>query len=378
MNLFNKKKLKTFGNTAFYFSFLNIFESFKSKIKIKTEKNKNLRRVVNIMVERDLIVSIEKPKIISKFDKESADSYQRSKYYIIPLLENFVIDPFEDGLKKKTGFNDFNPPKEETQTDITIDRIKFTIITSPSTKRPQYALVYDDIKNYVEYLITEQQRLKRIKDITNINNEPFISLNLLIEKIKNSIENAKVGKEGIKQRIVYDEDKIPKDIKDVTGFALNISRITTPDIDGSARIYVMAKKINEEYHENIKRFEELIKVRTGYSKENIPDERKEVIITEIPDYLFLVKIIPNVTPSFAKIINNLIYETPTGKITEKTGILIKAQKGVNDPIIEEIMVEKDKKKYVSLPRFSEYLNRIKEENTEKTIRFEIQALHDPA
>jgi len=329
------------------------------------------------MVNRDLIVSVDKPKPISRFDKENADSYQRAKYYMVPLLENIIIEPFETDLKQKTGFSDQNPPKNEIHTDLIVDRIKFTVITSPSIKRPQYTLVYDEIKEYVSHLIEEHQRVGRIKDITKINNEPYISLNLLIEKIKSSIENAKIGKEGIKQKIFYDKETIPKDILNSTALAVNISRTNRIDIDGSARIYLVAKQIYNAYIENIKRFEELIKLRTGFSKENIPDERKEVIITEIPEYLFLVKVIPTLTTSFTKVINSLIYETPTGKITEKTGILIKARENFITTTTDGLIIEKDKKKYVSLTRFAEYLEEIKKENTEKTIRFEIEPLHDP-
>jgi len=329
------------------------------------------------MVERDLIVSVDKPKPITKFDNESADLYQRGKHYITPLLDSLIINSFEDDLKKRTGFSDSNPPQKETETEIIVDRISFTVITSPSTKRPQYTLVYEEVTNYVSHLIEEHQRIGRIKDITRIDNEPYISLNLLIEKIKNTIENAKVGKEGIKQKITYDEETVSKDIINATALAVNVSRTNKIDVEGSARIYLMAKQIHDAYSENIKRFEELIKLRTGFSKENIPDESKEIIITEIPKYLFLVKVIPTVTTSFTKIINNLVYETPTGKITEKTGILIKARENAETPMAEGLMIEKDKKKFVSLTRFSEYLEKLKQENTEKTIRFEIQALHDP-
>jgi hypothetical protein len=329
------------------------------------------------MADRDFIVSIDKPKPIATINKESADLYQRAIHSVIPMLENFVIEPFERDLKRKTGYNDFNIPDKEVETEITVDRIKFIVITSPTTKRPQYSFVYEKINDYVTHLIEEHQRIGRIKDITSIDGNPYLSVDLLIERIKETIENAKTGKEGINQKITFDLESVSKDVINSNALAINVNRINKMQDDGSARIYLMAKFIHEAYVENIKRFEELIKMRTGYSKENMPEETKDIIFTDIEDYLFLVKVIPTTNLSFSKIINTLVHETPSGKITEKTGLLIKAREGIEDPKIEGRVIKKGDKKFISLSGFQDLLTEVKEENTEKSVRFEISALHNP-
>lgn len=323
------------------------------------------------MVNSNLIVPIERPKPITEINAESIRIYQRAIYSMIPLLEEFAIEPFESGLKKMTGFSDENIPKKETEKVIKVDRINFIVISSPTTKRPQYSLAYEKIIEYVNHLIEEHQRVGRMKDLTLIEGKPFVSLDLMIEKIKAEIEAAKIGKEGITQKIEFEQNTIPEEILNTPSFALDISRTNDPKIDGSARIYLMAKSIKEDYEEIKKKFETMVKDRTGYSKENIPDERKDIIITDVPGYAILVKVIPTVNLSFTKIINSLIHETPTGKITEKTGILIKAKNDILTPLTEGIIVKKGERRFLSLEGFSEVLTKLREENKEKTVRFEI-------
>ncbi|MCX8202234.1 MAG: hypothetical protein N3G74_00260 [Candidatus Micrarchaeota archaeon] len=317
------------------------------------------------------IVPIDRPNKIKDINRESIAVYQRTIHSIIPLLEDFAIEPFESGLKEKSGYSDANPPKCETESVIKVDGIKFRVISTPTTKRPQYSLAYEQIIDYTCHLIEEHKRIGRIKDITLIDRKPFVSLDLLIEKIKSVIESVKVGKEGITQKIEYDANNIVTDVVNTPSFALDISKTNDPDIRGSARIYLMAKSIKSDYEEIKKKFENLIKERTGYSKDNLPEKRKDIIMTDVPGYAILVKIIPTVNISFSKIVNSLIYETPSGKITEKTGLLIKAMYNAEEPKLEGLIIKKGDKKFVSLEGFSSLLESIKEENKERTVRFEI-------
>ncbi|MEM4590103.1 MAG: hypothetical protein QXK21_02450 [Candidatus Micrarchaeia archaeon] len=319
----------------------------------------------------NLVISIDRPKPIVDINSESIRIYQRAIHSIIPLLEEFAIEPFESALKRMSGYSDTNPPEKETKKTIKIDGIKFNVLSAPTTKRPQYALAYEHIVEYTKHLINEHKRIGRIKDLTLIDGIPFVSLDLMIEKIKSTIESVKIGKEGVTQKIEYDKNDFAEEVLKTPSFALDISRTNDPSISGSARIYLMAKSIKQDYEEIKTKFESMVKDRTGFTKNNIPDERTDVIMTDVPGYAILVKVIPTINISFAKIMGSLIHETSTGKITEKTGVLIKAKNDIIEPKVEGIIVKKGDKKYVSLEGFSSLLEDLKEENKEKTVRFEI-------
>ena len=87
--------------------------------------------------------------------------------------------------------------------------------------------------------------------------------------------------------------------------------------------------------------------------------------------------VPTTTTSFGDIINDLIYEAPTSKITKKTGLLIRARDDPKDLMVKELVKRNDGKTFVSLVRLKSTLARLHEENTAKSLKFEILPLHDP-
>ncbi|MCS7109429.1 MAG: hypothetical protein NZ903_01375 [Candidatus Micrarchaeota archaeon] len=322
----------------------------------------------------NLIVPIDRPKAVTEINRESIANYHRTVHSLIPLLEEYAIEPFESGLKRMSGYSDTTPPINEVETEIKVDDIKFKVISTPTTKRPQYSLVYEQIIEYTNHLIEEHQRVGRIKDVSLIEGKPYVSLDLLLEKIRSIVESVKITKEGITQKIEYNERKIPLEILKASSIALDLSRTNDPTVSGSAKIYLMAKSIKSDYEKFKRDFENLVKERTGFSSQNIPDERKDIIITDIPECAILVKVIPIINISFSKIINQLIYETPKGKVTEKTGILIKAKEEREIDKYKELIVRKGGKQFVSLIEFSRLLQKLKEENMERSVRFNITTI----
>ena len=101
------------------------------------------------------------------------------------------------------------------------------------------------------------------------------------------------------------------------------------------------------------------------------------MITDIPSYLFIVTAVPTTSTSFGDIINGLIYEAPTGKVTRKTGLLIRAREDPKDLMVEGLVKRNDGKTFVSLAGLKSTLARLRGENTAKSLKFEILPLHDP-
>ena len=323
------------------------------------------------------IYPVDKPEPIKSLSKESADSYQKSKLFMVKLLDAVIIDPFESSLKEKTGFSDDARPSKETVTNVAVDRINFSIYTTPSTKRPQYAKLYDSLVKYVTHVEEEHQRVGRLKDISVIDSEPCILIDLLFEKIQSLRDEATEGKEGVTQSIDVDPKTMPDDIKTATAMAVNATQFAKIDVEGSGRLYLIAKEIKKAHQENITMFETLLKARSGFSKDNTPATTEQIVITDIPSYLFIVTAVPTTSTSFGDIINGLIYEAPTGKVTRKTGLLIRAREDPKDLMVEGLVKRNDGKTFVSLAGLKSTLARLRGENTAKSLKFEILPLHDP-
>lgn len=301
-----------------------------------------------------------------------------SKWFTVKLLDTVIINPFEASLKERVGFSDDNRPNEEIVTKVTIDRIGFSVITTPTTKRPQYAKLYDSLVKYITHIEEEHQRIGRLKDISIIDSEPFILIDLLFDKIMSLREDAMEGKEGVTQTIDIDPKTVPNDVIGATAIAVDVSRFAKVEAEGSGRLYVMAKNIRKAHQDNINNFETLLKMRTGFSKENLPSRTEESVITDIPSYLFIVTAIPTTTTKFNEIIKGLIHETDSGKVTKKTGLLIKAMNNPKDPEVEDIVRVKDGKIFVSIRGLRNSLDTLRKKNTEKGLKFEILPLHDPS
>ena len=50
-------------------------------------------------------ITIELVPGYTGFNEQSVQSYFRAKYTLLPLIKDRIIDPFEEILKKQTGFN---------------------------------------------------------------------------------------------------------------------------------------------------------------------------------------------------------------------------------------------------------------------------------
>lgn len=316
------------------------------------------------------IITIKKPESIQGLDKNAADLWWRSKVSVLPLLESAILHPFEERLKEKTGFSEINRPATKVENEYLIDSIKFSVTTTPTTKKIEYEKLYHNLIDYLNYLKGEKERIGRIKGISLIEGEIYLELDVILDKIQELQTTAKEGKEGIKQEVSFDEEKLPNDIAMAERVTVDLDSEIHPDIPGNGRIYVLASKIESYYNDIVERFEGYLKERTGYSKDKIPDETKRIKILDIPDYMFFINVIPYDSPSYSGIIKSLTYET--NKLTSKTGILVRAKMNPDDPMTKGIAKKKNEKIFVAIDRLLGVIDDIRKENTEKKVKFKIQ------
>jgi len=278
---------------------------------------------------------------------EAAHEYFRASMRVVPILQKCVINPMEATLKMLPGFDVDNPPKPSPHVfRHTLDDVLFNVTTTATTKTPSYQEVYDDLRSYLKHLHEEKEAGKAVPCVRTIDGNLYVSLDDVMAHIREY--KARVLESTISQSLEY---KAPGQLE-----AERLDRLVVPVqnygllMPGSGTMYVRAVNFVEEAKGRaIKPFEAKLKEATGYSKANIPRETVPSYI-QVGDHLFYMQNIPSRNPDYNGIVNALVYETETGKVTKKTGELVLARDGVPDPRLESYAPRvRDGETYVSLP-----------------------------
>jgi hypothetical protein len=294
------------------------------------------------------------PEKISDITKNEADLYFKTFLTTAPFLEQEVILPVKNALKRKTGYSDFKPPKENvTEQDFRIGETKFTVKTILSDKRPSYASLITSLYDYIYF--AEEDARSGVKRDNLISKKDTGKTYLRADALVNIFTNMKdrITDTGIKQEIHYDDfPHIP-------------DKISVPIVDYS-RLPPEAGRLPEFekfYNETIER---TLKAFTNLLKKGVRNEGWK----EIDNYLFHVCKIPSQSTEYAKIYDSLFLrrdEKSRKKCDEGELVLIANNKegALKKSILDTYDITKRGKNFVSSKGLSKRLRQLTEEYTKE-------------
>ena len=297
----------------------------------------------------------------SELDSKNAWNYfkaSRRKGY----LSAEILNPFGDKLKESTGWSDEKIPKSVLKTPYKFKEVEFVVTTKPTTKRPGYAEVYDDIIVYLNFILEECKKGASIKNIKMLEDTPYILVESLVERVQG--KHGEILKEGVEQKIVYSESERLKEEKP--------SRIWVPTKrnqnelnNDNSIIYVRADKLFAYFKDEvIEPFESALKSLTGWG-EKIPEETQDYW-EQLGPHVFKVQSIPSPSTKYADVIKRLIKEN---KKPENSGDWIKILNDTEDKFTRKYSVKTvGKEKYASVVRTLKTIEDIKEEKTETQVK----------
>jgi hypothetical protein len=231
------------------------------------------------------------PEEAKELDKKYADAYFKAILTTAPFLEQEVINPIKQALKRKTGYSNFNLPKETVvEQDFKVGNTSYAVKTIITDKKPSYSGLLTNLYEYM-YFANElmEQGIPRV-GMRNLNNQKsYLNAEVLVNIITGMKE--RITETGIKQEISHDAlDKVPE-------------KIVVPIVDYSG-LPKEAEKLpefeafyDELVRRGVKSFENLLK--KGVEKE----EWKEM-----DNYLFHICTTPSQSTEYAKIYDALFFK----------------------------------------------------------------------
>jgi hypothetical protein len=231
----------------------------------------------------------------SEINEKSFMNYlkaEKQKYF----LNDVVYSPFEEALKKKTGYSDSKIPEKVEKDDFSFGRYNFNVTNKPTTKRPNYSEVYYKLVDYLDELKSDAKE-KEIEGINLIDGVGYcISVNSVLKKIDKWLETEK----GIEQKIGF--EKIGYENKLVIPINL---RYHIPN-EKTAEVFVKTDAFISYLEEKvISPFKNSLKERTGYNNKKIPKESEETWIP-VGDNIIRILSSPDSRPGYGKVLNKLI------------------------------------------------------------------------
>jgi len=305
------------------------------------------------------IIKIKKPEKIENMDSAAAQNYFSLKVGSMPFLEDEIVKPFEQALKESTGFSDEKRPKDVKIKSVNLDGIVFSITTKPTTKRPSYQNIYDNLVTYLSFVEQEYNQGIRKEGVLTLDSAPYISADLVLEKLNGWRDE--VLREGIEQKIAV--TKIPEELEEDID-AMTVSLINYGELNpANAKAYIRALNFKAEGSEIVNCFEDNLKSETGFSKKNMPSETADSWV-QTGNYLFRVQSVPYDSTSYGKIINKLAKED---EMLEKSGELVLISNGIE--ILDDYDVKvRDGKQYISLDKLNSRIKELTDKNTKPTLK----------
>lgn len=270
---------------------------------------------------------LENPGEFKSLDAITADKFEEVERKTLSLLEK-ITQPFADMNKERTGHTNINRPKKEVIDEYAYGDTTVSVKTTPTTLKTNYKAVVEETENFLNFVTKDYQEGRIRKGVLTIENQVYVGLDDVVNKIQELKAKALEGKEGITQEV---KPEAPDNIvqegleKVIYKLGKNYSAQTKENAADFARAKALKKAITDNFYN---KFIDQIKERTGYSDDNLPSETVQEFV-RAGKYLFPIQVIPKETTRYAKIIDAFI-KPYNKKISASTGELIKLKEGVMD------------------------------------------------
>jgi len=255
------------------------------KCNVKQTKNMEEYKMVTL----DKIV-----KNVGKFsgDIKNHRAYERAKENVELITNDVGMLKLEETLKKETGYNEFNMPKEPQQHKITLGDISFSVKTVTTTKRPQYKTAVTQMETYLNgiSLLVSQDRI--IMGVAKEEGKWCISADKLLEQYELILAGVKSA--GIKQTIKYEAptDMI-KEVKEIDLSTPQSGELTAENFSS----YVKADTLRDISEKYTKAYEKELKSKDKIGDITPVNTRKgfkeESSTTEGVDWVYVVNKLVN-------------------------------------------------------------------------------------
>jgi hypothetical protein len=234
----------------------------------------------------------------SKLSERNAETYHTAAYYSEPLLKK-IVSEFETALKKEAGLDKI--VRKTTTQKLKKGSIDFEVKATPSNK-VSYLGVGKAIQQYLTHLETANDKGLRRDGIRRIDHQSHISIDELVEKMDELIEEHKKPYTGFK----LSHTKL-KDDPYKTQHLIDIEPGSYHKVTGeNAKIYRLAKEQLKLLGAKVTRpFKDSLKKETKYSLENIPNETT-VDSFEVGRYRFMVTSIPRTEVKYGEVAKDFI------------------------------------------------------------------------
>lgn len=305
----------------------------------------------------EMPIKVKEIEPYSGLDEKGAENYYKAMHRR-SFVKKEVIKPFEDELRAYTGLSDENIPNSENTVSCRLGDVEFSMVCTPTEKRPSYKDVFLNLRTYLDEIKTGYQDGIRRKGVITIKEEPYVSLLNVISRIAEKQEEVK--RKGVK--ISIERTKIPElEKSSILAVPLGSMDLT----EKGARLYLKADMLEKNYKSVIKGFENSLVELTGYSNKNVPEET-EHMWESLGGHLFHVKSIPYSSTSYGKIMKNLVRE---GKTAKTTGDLVLIENRADDHRLEKYSVRvRDSVPFVSVNGMFDRMDEIMEKETKLKVR----------
>lgn len=293
-------------------------------------------------------------------DGESADNYYRAGQRRA-LLSSEIVNPFETALKDSTGYSNGDIPDKEKEVPCDVGDFRFLMKVTPTTKRPGYKEVFDEVNDYLASKKAQYDAGERPAGVYTLDGEPYISAQEVLDVITDGKD--RIMSKGAKIEIT-DAPGIPSGISSmVLPLGMGMSELT----EGNTTRYLEACALSERYGEFMSAFEEELLGLTGYDNDN-PPGTTEHMFQQLGHHIFHVKSIPYESIGYGKVVAGLDKE-PGKRKPENGGDLVLAAQGIEVPRMEAYRPKtRDGDRLIRLNILLERIESLVEENTQTKVR----------
>ncbi len=237
-------------------------------------------------------------------------------------LKLYVLDEFGPAVKARTVYSDQNRPKEEVDTAVRVGTAVFRVTTKPTTKRPSYAYVVDDLENFLigDMERYQEERLRSgfrtLRNSYTGEQEHYLPLRAVIERIEVAGQAIMEGKYGISQsvRVVGPEELTVTPDK----LWLMSERDYAALTEENARAYALGSNLADVNGAAAKGFRAMLLDDTLHKLGGEPDH--PVGIRYVFDQgVFIHQVEPRRTVSYSAIVDGFIKE-PKGQTTKRSRV----------------------------------------------------------
>jgi len=311
------------------------------------------------MANRIIPITVAELPVYTGLDGANADNYYRAGERRA-FLSAEVMHPFRDALRDETGYSDENIPEKAVEKPINVGSFTFVAQVTPTTKRPGYKDVFDELKGYLKAMLAEYKTGHRPQGILTLDDEPYISAVDVLKRLGKA--KRKVTSTGISIELT-DPDMPDAPSSIVVPLGADLGKLS----EGNAQRYLASKSMSERYKAVMDEFEDGLLGLTGFSDEHMPAATED-FYAQMGSHIFHVASVPYASTSYGKVVSCLDKE-PGKRNPETGGDLVLATMGIDAPRLRVYDTKRrDEDCLVKLKALLNRMDRLVEENTETKLR----------